>query len=433
MSTAPSKSPKFRRDSPDVERTGSILSARPPARIVIVGGGPAGAATARALRRLAPRLADRTLLLERAPAARDKLCGGGLTGACVRKLHSLGLEVRVPAVTIRRAVFAFGDHKMELPIGSESYVVRRVDFDDDLLEQVTADVEVRRGERVLGLHRTDGGVYVETERELHFADLVIGADGVGSLVRRFLFQERGLPREAVTRLLQCDIALPFRPAEADAMTFDLGVLKEGIRGYFWTFPSLMDGEPMMNTGIMHLPPYGPADVKAVLRSYLARYDYAEAENAEPRLRAHPELAYDPRRPIGGESLMLVGDAAGIENLTGEGLAQCVDYGIRAATLARRQIQRGSRDFGSFRRRILRSPLGREMAIARLLASRVYGPSWPFWCDLLFKRPVVGRLMALQTEGRDRLDRHIPRLLLNYALHRLRWRAHVPGGIPAVNG
>ncbi|NIQ23698.1 MAG: FAD-dependent oxidoreductase, partial [Pseudomonas stutzeri] len=49
------------------------------ADVIIVGGGPAGASTALHLERLNPKLAARTLVLEKSRHPRDKTCGGALT------------------------------------------------------------------------------------------------------------------------------------------------------------------------------------------------------------------------------------------------------------------------------------------------------------------------------------------------------------------
>src|SRR5690606_34232063 len=71
--------------------------------LVIVGGGPAGSATAIALARLDPALARRTLLLDRAAFPRDKTCAGGLIPHTLAILGELGLELTVPSVRVDHA------------------------------------------------------------------------------------------------------------------------------------------------------------------------------------------------------------------------------------------------------------------------------------------------------------------------------------------
>lgn len=392
-------------------------------RVVIVGGGPAGVATARSLRKFAPELADATILLERAPGRRNKLCGGGVTGACMKELGLLDLELRIPAVPIKRAVFAYGDIKRAFEFATESVVVRRDVFDDDLLAQVEKDVAVHRGERLRGLCRDADHLVVETNLTTYHADLVVGADGVGSMVRRFLFGELHRKLEPVTRLYQADLTEPVREEEAGTMTFDFSVLNSGVHGYFWVFPSEVSDRSVINTGVMHLPPYGSTNVMDVFRQTLQQYGYRTAPDA--RIRCYPELAYHPRRPIAGGNILLVGDAAGIEPLTGEGLAQCFAYGSHAGRFAKEQLDQSNTQMTSFRKRIARSTVGREMRMARWIAGRIYGSNWRFWVDLFLKRSRVGELLLQQTQGLDHLHKHLPLFHWYYIAHKLGW--HGGGG------
>jgi 2-polyprenyl-6-methoxyphenol hydroxylase-like FAD-dependent oxidoreductase len=61
--------------------------------IIIVGSGPAGAATALGIVARSPALAAGTTLLERAVHPRDKTCAGGVIPKAVRELRALGLDV----------------------------------------------------------------------------------------------------------------------------------------------------------------------------------------------------------------------------------------------------------------------------------------------------------------------------------------------------
>ena len=386
--------------------------------VVIVGGGPAGIATARALRRVAPRIADKTILFERAVGRREKVCGGGLTAGCVSALNRIGLDIAAPKIRINRAVFMFEGERREFGLDEDTYVIRRDVFDDNLLNQIADDVDVRRGEQVRSLERRESGVVVATDRGLYKARLIVGADGVGSKVRRFLFGEMGLELEPVIRLFQADADQPVPCGDEDAMIFDFSVLNRGVHGYFWVFPSPSRGKEVANTGVMHLPPYGSTRVDDVLRQELSARGFA---GDKCRIRAHPELAYKPGRPIGGDNIMIIGDAAGIEPLTGEGIAQCIAYGTHAAEEARYTLGRGSTRFHRFGRRIARSTIGWEMRVAHWLAPRIYGPNWPFWIDMFLKRPRIGELFALQTQGKDYFHRHLLQLMWYYTVHRLRGR------------
>src|SRR5258706_1170262 len=72
--------------------------------VIIVGSGPAGAATALGIAARSPALAAGTTILERATHPRDKTCAGGVIPKGIRLLRDLGLELDVPQARVDRAV-----------------------------------------------------------------------------------------------------------------------------------------------------------------------------------------------------------------------------------------------------------------------------------------------------------------------------------------
>jgi flavin-dependent dehydrogenase len=66
------------------EQTGVVVLRR---EIIIVGSGPAGAATALGIAARAPKLAAGTTILERAVHPRDKTCAGGVIPKVIRCLR----------------------------------------------------------------------------------------------------------------------------------------------------------------------------------------------------------------------------------------------------------------------------------------------------------------------------------------------------------
>src|SRR5437870_3050742 len=83
--------------------------------VVIVGGGPAGVATALALTNRQPALAERLLILDRATFPRPKLCGGGVSQHAEDNLERLGARVEVPGVGVRRVKFILPDQGLIFP------------------------------------------------------------------------------------------------------------------------------------------------------------------------------------------------------------------------------------------------------------------------------------------------------------------------------
>ena len=110
---------------------------------VIVGGGPAGAATAIAL----ARAGARPLLLERATVAAEKVCGEFLAEDAARLLAGLGLDLAaLGAVPIRRALLGTGRARAEMRLPFPAWGLPRATLDAALLAAAEASgAAVHRG------------------------------------------------------------------------------------------------------------------------------------------------------------------------------------------------------------------------------------------------------------------------------------------------
>jgi menaquinone-9 beta-reductase len=163
---------------------------------VVVGARCAGAATAMLLARRGMRV----LALDRAPYGTDTTSTHALMRGGVLQLRRWGvlprlLEVGTPPV--RTTTFHYGDEAVEVAVKSELgidalYAPRRTVLDSVLVDAAQeAGVEIRHGHALTELtRRTDGrvdGAIVlgpDGTAVRIAADLVIGADGSGSLVAR---------------------------------------------------------------------------------------------------------------------------------------------------------------------------------------------------------------------------------------------------------
>src|SRR3712207_2870984 len=99
--------------------------------VVVVGGGPAGAASAVAARRADP--AARVLVLDRTDFPRDKVCGDGIAPEALDVLTALGIDsealtdgyARVDRLRLRSP----GGTAVERPMHRPARVVPRAVFD----------------------------------------------------------------------------------------------------------------------------------------------------------------------------------------------------------------------------------------------------------------------------------------------------------------
>jgi flavin-dependent dehydrogenase len=389
------------------------------AEVIIAGAGPAGVACAVALVRRAPSLRGRVIALDRARFPRAKPCGGGLTGHADEALAALGLALTVPSVAAGRAVVRFGAVEREVALGRPVRVVRREEFDASLVEQARdLGVIVREGEAALGFTVERDAVEVGTATRRLRARVLVGADGAGSAVRKRLRDERrrdapDAARATPIRLFRVEV--PGRSRYGDAMLYDFTAMADGLRGYVWIFP--VPGE-RLNVGLMHDP--GSARSGAELTALLTRQLRHHGVVLDGPARGWPAWGYLPSAPVAAERTLLVGDAAGIDALTGEGIAVGLEQGMVAADAIVAALADGDFRFRGYRRALRRATVGRELAIDRWLARLLYRGSWEEWLSLVLFDERMLELYAARVSGSLVLADHKRELV--YALMRHVWRA-----------
>ena len=220
--------------------------------VVIAGAGPAGLATALFLVKKRPSLAGRIVAIEKSAHPRFKVCAGGLIPKTMLALGELGIALDVPNVEVIRGEAATPVGEVNLSRGGNvlATVIRR-DLFDSMLARAAAEagVEIVQRDRVLDVVQDADSVRVTTERGIYEAQVLVGADGSGSRVRRAVF---GARKETIGRALMTDIAVdPERTPEfvEHRYRFDFRCVSRGINGYSWSFPCLIGGAPHLNVGI----------------------------------------------------------------------------------------------------------------------------------------------------------------------------------------
>jgi menaquinone-9 beta-reductase len=160
---------------------------------VIVGARVAGAATALLL----ARAGRRVLLVDRAPYGADTLSTHAILRGGVLQLHRWGLLDELHArgtPAVHHTAFHYGDDSVEIAIADQHgvdalYGPRRTVLDSLLVDAARdAGVEVVMNVAVDALRRAGDGrvVGIAAQDVVADADVVIGADGAGSLVARLV-------------------------------------------------------------------------------------------------------------------------------------------------------------------------------------------------------------------------------------------------------
>ncbi len=381
-----------------------------PLDLVVVGGGPAGISTALHVLDASPGLASRMLVLEKARYPRDKYCAGAIGGRGLRALERIGVRVDVPRVVINAISLRAAGQTLVLREPDMGIVVRRIQFDEALArEAMRRGVEVREDaavERVeTGSGAGAGGVRVVlASGEALEARAVVGADGVAGVVRR----STGFGRPRLrAQAIEADTEAVAGDGPRDTIHFDFD--DADLAGYGWDFPTPLDGDdgkPLVCRGVYRIAraddvpaaaPSGRDDTRARLAELLARRGL---DVARYRLKPFAEQGFEREAAMSAPGVLLVGEAAGIDIATGEGIAQAIQYGVLAGRYLARAFDCGDLTFSDWATRVRRARLGLQLRQRLWFCGRFYGAERAVMEGLLVRMPSALRLGALQFAGKS---------------------------------
>jgi salicylate hydroxylase len=290
-------------------------------RVLVIGGGIGGLATAIALRHQG---IDDVLVLEQAEVLNEIGAGIQIASNAAIVLRELGLEAAMRAVGVKPLSYDYRDLRTgrllyQAPLGDEAarrygapmYNVHRADLVQLLFDAVPTESK-RLGARCVSISQTDDRVEVRLQTgETLKADVLVGCDGIHSAVRQYL---RGQEEKHFANILMWRSLLPAESVEG---------LELPERGNYWFGP----GRTLITYWIR------PKNLYSILASVPAHEvqreswtdsgDIAEMlrsfEDAEPRARAMLEQVKTAfitgmyyRDPIDSWSsgrVTLLGDAA----------------------------------------------------------------------------------------------------------------------------
>jgi menaquinone-9 beta-reductase len=404
------------------------------ADVIVVGAGPAGAATAY---HLAQAGVD-VLLLEKAAFPRDKVCGDGLTPRAVRQLIGMGLDLDAPGWHKNKGLRIIGaGHRLELPwpelTSFPPYGAARARADlDELLARHAQKAGARLQERtsVTGPVLDPAGRVVGVTAQpldedgrragdeiTYGAPLVVACDGVSARLALAL----GLARREDRPMAVAVRAYYETPRHDDEWMESWLELWDGepgrsnlLPGYGWIF-GLGGGTANVGMGILNSSAaFQSVDYKQVLRSWLSHtppeWGFTD-DNRVGRIGSAALPMGFNRKPHYTRGMLLVGDSGGMVNpFNGEGIDYALEAGHLAADTA---LQALARPEGPARERVLEgyaatldSSYGGYFTLGRVFARMIGNPTVMKQATRHgLPRPALMRfmlkLMANLTDTRDR--------------------------------
>ena len=363
---------------------------------IVVGGGPAGAAAAA---RLAAR-GFRTIVVDRATFPRDKVCGDFVGPAALAELADLGVtgtDAFDATNTIGVcALHVDGDHFGALAIPqvdglpAHGRVIPRRQLDAWVLDAARqAGATVLDGRKVTAVEQASDAVTVRGHSaagpwQLR-SRLLVGADGSNSIIARAL---RGTVPPRQDRIVA--VRAYFDDVAGPAGQADICLCGDSFPGYCWLFPA---GGARANVGVGMLHstyPQTSRNLRELLLHLIAEDTALQHRLRGARMRGKvlgcPLTTYNPRLPLVGDRVMLLGDAAGLINpLNGEGIQYALQSARWAADVASDCLSSNRLDavsLESYERWVHRS-LRQDMAFSRLIVQLIRNRNLnPLWLQAL---------------------------------------------------
>ena len=211
--------------------------------IVIVGAGPVGCYTAQLLK----KYGFKTRIIEEHREVGKPVSCAGLVGRQVFENTLLPLSESSIINQINGALVCYRDDNFQINREGVAHVIDREKFDKNLSQ----GLEVECGKKLIEINKEGSGYILKTEVEDIYTDLVVGADGANSRVRKYInFVDNGYANDKKRGYIKYYLGVQYRiKVEENLLCSKITQvhLREGIPFFIWVIP---EGNNVFRVGVI---------------------------------------------------------------------------------------------------------------------------------------------------------------------------------------
>ena len=305
--------------------------------VLIVGAGPAGCATALALKDSGLKIA----ITDKHNFPRDKVCGDAIPGRAIKWLKEIDASFKDELaafdekIVTKKTVCYYNNKEVEFNWKQEAYTSARMDFDNFLFSTVKnkTAISVFENTEIKDIIKEENGFTVSTRNNTSVfkATMLIGADGINGVTAKKLagFQIDRKHHVASVRAYYTNIN------DIEASRSEIYFDKKYLPGYFWIFP-VTNGIANVGFGMLSEDVvqkninikksfYDFIERSAVLKQ---KFEQAKAEGS---LQGCGLPLGSRWMQMSGDNFLLTGDAASlVDPVSGAGIGNAVLSGKLAA-------------------------------------------------------------------------------------------------------